>query len=89
MIEVYQCCDCDNFTTNRSTIYICACGKSFCFECLKVDFSNENEDYGLCQYCTGDEATDKQLLEYALDRLNINKESLFKDYKFDFIMKRK
>lgn len=67
------------------------CGVILCFQCANKmnlgsalcsstelengDFE-EYENYEICPYCSGDEATDTVLLDFALEKLKMSKESL-------------
>jgi len=86
-IEMATCCVCnDILVLNSGNEYVCDCGREFCLDCTKADFSDsDDEDYGLCQFCTGNEATDEQLLNFALKRLGDTKEELLEDYRIDFV----
>lgn len=60
-----------------------SCDKHFCLDCCEADFSDqaqENGYWGECQFCTGNDATTEQLLEYAVKRLHMTVEQLKEEF---------
>lgn len=65
------------------------CNRKLCLDCCEADFSDEaseNGTWGLCQYCTGNDATDEQLLSFAAKKLSMSVEDLKKQYLKEFVL---
>ena len=83
-VEHYPCDCCEYVFCDCGDYVQCECGKHWCSdECakeegFKVEVDNE-EEYGTsCGYCRNEVFTDEELLDHALDLLNMTREELTK-----------
>jgi hypothetical protein len=79
--EMVSCCVCGMILPNRGGLvaWCQSCDKTFCMDCYMGDWSDEsfkNGTEGMCQFCMGEDATDDQLLEFALKKLALSKDEL-------------
>jgi len=47
------------------------------------DDYDEDDEHGICPYCSGAIVTEEQLLEYALEKLGMGQDELEKELKFN------
>ena len=79
----------DILSTRGGNMVECdGCERHFCLDCCQADFSDQASDdgtWGECQFCTGNDATTEQLLEFFLKKNNMTIEQLrdmyFKEFK--------
>lgn len=88
----YRTCECgETFADCADGVVFCNCGMAWCSEeCAAVDGYREEvvthedgseEEIRSCNFCRGDDFSDKELLEFVVSALGVSRDDLVDFYK--------
>lgn len=94
----YRTCECgETFADCADGVVFCHCGMAWCSEeCAAVDGYKEEvvthedgseEEIRSCNFCRGDDFDDRELLEFVMSAIGVDRDSLvefYKQYKLEF-----
>ena len=94
----YRTCECgETFADCADGVVFCHCGMAWCSEeCAAVDGYREEvithedgskEEIRSCNFCRGDDFGDRELLEFVMSAIGVDRDSLvefYKQYKLEF-----
>jgi hypothetical protein len=82
-VEFFPCSLCGESICDAGEWWDChECGYSLCIGCAEDNVSEDGETGDdICPFCARDLATDTQLLDFALSKLNMTRDQLLEEYR--------
>ena len=88
-VSYYTCANCSYNFPDCGDYFSCDCGEHFCSdecgerETSEVYCKDDEEDVEVqsCSICRGDVVPDDKLMEFMLQKYNVSKEDITKEYK--------
>ncbi len=80
-VDFFDCDECGESICDCGSWWSCEeCGHRLCEDCESKIVGEDEDGEDICPFCERQTATDFQLLEYALGKLELTRDQLFEQY---------